>query len=135
MKQVSSVEDAIAMLESMMSREGLFLEELFPKISYSDAGAWALFYRGSDCKVQVCWSSREGSFDYFLAGLNVKNVYGLKDRPNGWILILELTDFDPSLGFPSATINSNQLWEWRKRLFEIHFQGARRTLLQSLHDD
>jgi hypothetical protein len=47
-------------LESTLSRSGFRLEELEDPLLYQNRPAWAIYYRGQDCKLQVSWSARGG---------------------------------------------------------------------------
>jgi len=60
-----------------LAARGFRLEHAAHNLDYGGRPAWALFYRGSDCKVQLCWSDRNGGLTYFLAPIDAPNELGL----------------------------------------------------------
>ena len=47
-------------LEPMLSRAGFKLDGIHDAAIYGERPAWAVYYRGQDCKLQICWSARDG---------------------------------------------------------------------------
>lgn len=105
------------------------LDEVMSDIVYAGHPAWAAFYRGPDCKLQLCWSSREGGFHFLLAPLDAQNKFGLDDGFKTWRYMLALSDVADDLGPPPLEGGEAKLWAWRKALFDTHFEAARAALL------
>lgn len=98
-------------------------------LEYGERPAWAVFYRGSDCKLQICWSAREGGTDFMLAPLDAPNEFGLENRSTKWRFMLALSDATDDLGPPPLGAADDELWAWRKALFDTHFESACAALL------
>jgi hypothetical protein len=91
-----------------------------------------VFYRGPDCKLQVCWSDREGGVDFMLASLDAPNEFGLDNKSKKWRFMLALSDATDELGAPPLGTGIDEVWAWRRALFNSHFQAARSALLRPL---
>lgn len=53
-------------LGPLLTARGFELEEVDADIVYGERGAWVMFYRSADCKLQICWSARDGGIDFML---------------------------------------------------------------------
>lgn len=107
-----------------MSARGLELDEIRDPWSYGDRAAWALFYRRRDCKVQACWSERDGGIDFMLAPPDADNTFGLSDRTGTWQFMLLLSRAKDNLATPAASASDTELMSWLRELFRIHFASA-----------
>lgn len=47
-------------LAPTLSQVGFRLEEVDDPVLYQNRTAWAIYYSGSDCKLQIAWSTRDG---------------------------------------------------------------------------
>lgn len=112
-----------------LSCAGLEIDEVQDDLTYGDRRAWATFYRGSDCKLQVYWSARNGGFNFMLAPLDAPNEFGLVNQSKAWQFMLWLSDTDDQLTTPGMDADDNEIMAWLKDLFEIHFGPARTALL------
>jgi hypothetical protein len=101
-----SSSDVERYMGSTLTARGLALDEVDPDVVYGERPAWAVFYRGPDCKLQVCWSARDGGVDFMLA----------------------LSDATDDLGTPPLGAGTDEVWAWRKALFDTHFEAARSAL-------
>jgi hypothetical protein len=115
-------------LGSTFAALGFELIEIQANLVYAERPAWAVFYRGPDCKLQVCWSSREGGVDFMLAPLDAPNVFGLNDGSKRWRFMLALSDAVDDLGMPPLNEGTDAVWAWRRALFDAHFEAARVAL-------
>lgn len=116
-------------LDPALSQAGFRLEELDDPLLYQNRPAWAIYYRGQDCKLQVAWSARDGGIDYFLAPLDAPNEFGLLNESKKWRLMLMLSDVRDDLVTPAPDADDETEMSWLKALFEIHFGAARAALL------
>lgn len=99
-------------------------------LQYGERPAWTVFYKGDDCKLQICWSAREGGVDVMLAPLDAPDEFGLVNESGQWRFMLALSDVNDSLETPSMDASAETWWTWRSALFEAHFDSARAVLLQ-----
>lgn len=111
-----------------LTKLGFRMDGADSAIAYGDRPAWAVYYRGSDCKLQVCWSAREGSMDFMLAPLDAPNKFGLSSRAEGWQFMLMLSRSEDSLQTPSLQASDEVWWQWREALLLAHIQEARAAL-------
>ena len=116
-------------LEPSLSAAGLELDEIEESIEYRERPAWAIFYRGKDCKLQVCWSARDGGIDFMLAPLDAPNEFGLTNSSKKWHFMLMLSDVHDDLKTPGIEADDHTVMSWLKGLFDIHFHSARAALL------
>ena len=67
-----------------LAARGFALDEVDPRVD--EGGRWGsvVYYRGSDTKVQVYLSTREGEVNCMIAPLDAPNEYGLTNRSNKW---------------------------------------------------
>lgn len=115
---------------ALLSQLGFELETVDSDIVYGKRSAWAVFYSSQDCKIQVCWSAREGGIDFMLALPDAPNEFGLLNRSKKWHFLLMLSGFDDGLVRPRLGASTDVWWEWRRALFEAHFPVARDALRQ-----
>jgi hypothetical protein len=111
-----------------LSALGFDLDEVDSDVVYGERQAWAVFYRGPDCKFQVCWSAREGGVDFMLAPLEAPNEFGLDNGSKMWRFMLALSDATDDLGTLPLEAGTEEVWAWRKALFDTHFDAARNAL-------
>jgi hypothetical protein len=113
-----------------LSGMGFELDEVQPDLSYKERPAWAVFYRRDDCKLQICWSAREGSTDFMLAKPTVPNGFGLENSGRGWHFLLMLSDFEDGLATPRLDADDETWWRWRKTLLLAHLPVALESMRQ-----
>ena len=116
-------------LEPTLSHAGFKLDDLHDAAIYGTRPAWALYYRGQDCKLQICWSARDGGTDLMLAPLDAPNEFGLLNRSNKWRFMLLLADAHDALTTPGLDADDEQVTSWLSALFQVHFEAARKALL------
>lgn len=116
-------------LGAVLSRRGFTLVATEPDIVYGERPAWAVYYRGADCKLQICWSAREGGVEFLLAPLDAPNEFGLVNESKKWQFLLSLSESDDGLVTPSLDAGGDTWWDWRKALLEAHIDDARDSLL------
>lgn len=112
-----------------LSGAGLEMDEVLDDLIYADRGAWAIFYRGPDCKLQLYWSARNGGLNFMLAPLDAPNEFGLSNQSRAWQSMLRLSDAHDQLKTPGMSADDNEIMAWLKDIFEIHFGPARAALL------
>jgi hypothetical protein len=123
-----SSNDVERYMGSTLTALGFELDEVEPDVMYGERSAWAVFYRRPDCKLQVCWSARDGGIDFMLAPLDAPNEFGLDNRSKKWRFMLALSDATDELGTPPLRASTEEVWVWRTALFDIHFEAARSAL-------
>lgn len=116
-------------LAPRLSRAGLAFDELNDAEIYQGRPAWVIYYRGQDCKLQICWSARDGGIDFLLAPLNAPNEFGLSNESKKWQLMLMLSREHDDLPTPPPGADDATEMAWLKALFKIHFDAARAALL------
>lgn len=114
-----------------LSRVGFTLDRVEEDIVYGERAAWALFYRRPDCKLQICWSAREGGVDFMLAPLDAPDEFGLANNSKQWMFLLSLSKLDDGLRTPPVDAPTEVWWAWRKALFEAHFDEAHSALMRT----
>jgi hypothetical protein len=97
-------------------------EKIDDPIFYQGRPAWAIYYRGPDCKLQVAWSARDGGIDYFLAPPDAPNEFGLLNESKKWRLMLLLSNVRDELVTPGLDADDEAEVSWLKALFEIHYR-------------
>jgi hypothetical protein len=123
-----SSSDVERYMGSTLTPLGFELDDADPDVVHGERSAWAVFYRGPDCKLQVCWSAREGGVDFMLAPLDAPNEFGLENRSKKWRFMLALSEVKDDLGTPPPGAGTEKVWAWRKALFDTHFEAARSAL-------
>lgn len=126
-----SSSDVEKYMASTLVERDFVLDQTDSNIVYEERPAWAVFYRGPDCKLQICWSAREGGIDFMLAPLDAPNEFGLENGSKKWCFMLALSDATDDLGSPPLGAGPDELWDWRKALFQTHFDAARRAVSSS----
>ncbi|MEU0495671.1 hypothetical protein [Mycobacterium sp. NPDC006124] len=114
----------------VFSKYGLAPDGVSGELEYGALPAWAVFYRGEDCRLQVCWSAREGGVDFMLAPPGAPHEFGLVNESKMWKFMLLLSDFDDGLATPAIGAPTEIWWQWRTALFEAHFPTAHAALLR-----
>lgn len=115
-------------LGSTLSDAGFKIDEIHDAEIYGDRAAWAIYYRGRDCKLQICWSAREGGMDFMLAPLDAPNEFGLLNRSKKWQFMLLLSGAHDDLVTPGLDADDNEVLSWLEALFKVHFGAARDAL-------
>ncbi len=115
-------------LRSTLNEAGFTLEQVDEPSVYGDRPAWALYYRGKDCKLQICWSARDGGIDFMLAAPDAPNEFGLTNKSRKWRYMLMLSNIRDDLLTPAPGASDAELMGWMKALFDVHFQSARTAL-------
>lgn len=116
-------------LERTLSGVGFVLDEVQDSATYGGRPAWAIYYRGPDCKLQICSSVRDGGIDFFLAPLDAPNELGLDNRSKKWHYMLMLSGTQDDLATPGLDADDTDVMQWMKDLFKIHFGAAHNALL------
>lgn len=116
-------------LEPTLSGAGLKLAEVQDNVTYGDRPAWAMYYQGEDCKLQIYSSAREGGLNLMLAPLNAPNEFGLTNESKSWDFMLRLSDARDNLPTPAIGADEHVIMRWLKDLFDIHFEPSRAALL------
>jgi hypothetical protein len=111
-----------------LSRHGFTLDQVNDVVDYGGRSAGAVFYRSVDCKLQICWSAREGGLDFMLAGLDAPNEFGLINGSKKWHYMLMLDKSEDGLSTPRIGSDAATWWEWRNALFDRHVDAARAAL-------
>lgn len=117
-------------LQPSLSSAGFELDEVQDALSFGDRPAWAMFYRNRECKLQICWSARDGGIDFMLALLNAPNEFGLLNRSKQWHFMLMLSTALDDLSTPGLDADDDELLTWLKALFDVHFDSACNALLR-----
>ena len=73
-----------SIVEPLLIQLGFHLDEFDDAID--EGGRWGsvVFYRSSDCKIQVYDSTRDGSINCMIAPLDAPDVFGPSDRSEKW---------------------------------------------------
>jgi hypothetical protein len=90
-----------------------------------------IYYRSQDCKLQICWSARDGGIDFLLAPLDAPYEFGLLNGSKKWRLMLMLSNEHDDLVTPAPDADDETEMSWLKALFEIHIDSARAALLSA----
>jgi hypothetical protein len=117
-------------LGPLLSRLGFVSDGAEEDLEYGGRPAWAVYYRRQDCKLQVCWSAREGGTDFMLATPDSPNEFGLVNSSGEWRFMLVLSDFDEELETPNIDAGADAWWRWRSEFVLAHFPAACATLLR-----
>lgn len=119
-------------LKSTLLMAGFELTEINEDLHYGGRRAGASFYRGTDCKLQICWSLRDGGLNYMLAPLDAPDELGFVNESKQWKLMLMLSKVDDDLRTPRPDASLEEVMAWMKSLFEIHFESAHSTLISGM---
>jgi hypothetical protein len=112
-----------------LSKAGFKLDEVQYSAAYGGRPAWAVYYRGKDCKLQVCWSARDGGIDFMLAPFAAPNEFGLTNRLKAWRFMLMLSDVHDRIVTPGLDAEDGTILAWLQALFDTHFETAHAALL------
>src|SRR5262245_22203374 len=115
-------------LEPTLTRAGFELDRIDDPTSYQDRPAWVIYYCGGGCKLQVCWSARDGGIDFLLAPLDAPNEFGLSNESKKWHLMLMLSTVQDNLVTPGPDADDKTEMAWLRALFDIHIGSARTAL-------
>ncbi|BBY21896.1 hypothetical protein [Mycobacterium stomatepiae] len=107
-----------------LSGVGFKLDEIQDTEIYGDRAAWASYYRGEDCKLQVCWSARDDGIDFMLAPLDAPNEFGLVNRSKKWQFMLMLSNAHVGRAAPGLDADENEVMSRLEALFKVHFPSA-----------
>jgi hypothetical protein len=124
-------EEVSRFLDSTLSHAGFTLDEVEAATTYGERPAWAIYYRGQDCKLQVCWSARDGGIDFMLAPLDASYEFGLSNRSKKWHFLLKLSDAYDDIPTPGMDADDETVMRWLRALFDAHFEAAHAALLRS----
>ena len=116
-------------LRETLLKAGFHLIEIQEDLVYGGRRAGASFYRASDCKLQICWSLRDGGMNYMLAPLDAPDELGFVNESKEWQLMLMLSKATDNLKTPRPGAALNEEMAWMKALFEAHFESAHATLI------
>jgi hypothetical protein len=119
---MSASADAKAHLGPALTRLGFSLEAADEDVVHGERPAWAVYYRGTDCKLQVCWSARDSGIDFMLAPLDAPYEFGPSSRSKGWEYMLTLSETDDGLQTPSLEASDETQWRWREALLLTHVE-------------
>lgn len=117
------------LLEPTLSHAGFKLDEIQDAAIYGDRPAWAVYYRGQDCKLQICWSARDGGTDLMLAPLDAPNEFSWLNRSKKWQFMLLLADAHDALTTPALDADDEHVTSWLGALFQVHLEAARNARL------
>jgi hypothetical protein len=82
----------------LLSTIGFALDEVDDAVDEGGVAGSVVYYRSSDCKIQVYQSSREGNVNCMIAPVDASNTFGPQDRTFQWQY---LTKFVP---MPEASL-------------------------------
>ena len=116
-------------LQPTLRDAGFTLDQIDDQATYGDRPGWAIYYLGADCKLQVCWSARDGGIDFLLAPLDAPYEFGLLNCSKKWQFMLILSAADDELPTPGLGADDDTIMAWLKALFEIHFGPAHAALI------
>jgi hypothetical protein len=114
-----------------LSDYGFKLDEVQDTATYGGRPAWAVYYRTSDCKLQICWSARDGGIDVMLAPLDAPNEFGQVNRSKKWQFMLMLSKVRDDLNTPGLDADDAvraALLAPRSRHGELRFSAQRISL-------
>lgn len=111
-------------LSPTLSSAEFTLVEIDDSVKYRGSDAWAAYYRGVDCKLQMGWASREGGTYFMLAPLDAPNELGLINASKKWHWMLMLSDVDDDLITPPVGSSDSSVLAWLKDLFDVHYAAA-----------
>jgi hypothetical protein len=126
---VAGYDDVDRYVGPLLSQLGFEPDGVDEAIQYGERPAWAVYYRGEDCKFQVCWSASEGGVDFMLSPLDAPNEFGLVNKSGQWHYVLALSGTNDGEMTPSLDATAGTWWAWREALLETHLGAARTALL------
>jgi hypothetical protein len=121
---VEAVESAVG---PALAQLGFVLDEIDSSVDEGGRLGSVVYYRSSDCKIQIYKSSREGNVNCMIAPLDAPNKFGPHDRSLTWRF---LNEFSPAPDLPleelaksvsyKAKSEAQQLSEVRDRILECY---------------
>jgi hypothetical protein len=97
-----------------------------------------VYYRGSDSKIQIYWSSREGEINCMIAPISASNVFGLNDPSKKWHYLNEFVE-KPDLSLEELVrvlraerinFQTEESWlKWLRDRIERYFDTAHSAIL------
>lgn len=84
-------------LGQLLAELGFSREAIDDHVDEGGRRGSVVYYRSSDCKMQVYRSSREGSINCMIAPVDAPNTFGTRDRSGKWQY---LTRFTPAPDVP-----------------------------------
>jgi hypothetical protein len=96
-----------------------------------------VFYRSTDCKVQIYDSARDGSINCMIATLDAENEFGPRDQSGKWqyplrfvirqgVPLEEIRKENLTIDFPTTS----QRLEWVRGCIEKYFSIAHKGILE-----
>ncbi len=120
-------------LGSTLLAHGFTQYRVEPDMTWRGSPAWAVYYRSSACKLQVCWAAREGGEEILLASLATPDKFGFDLNGPRWRSITGLVDTEADPGEPPAHGSGDAAqWNWDKRLLESHLDDAIAALIGTM---
>lgn len=124
---------------SALSERGLVLDEMFDGLDDGASGRplSIVYYRGSDCRLQIYRSSREGETNCMIAPLHAPNEYGLRSRSKLWQFLGRFVarpelPLEESVRAARREGDSHETpLHWVRWIIEKHFDAARAGMLES----
>jgi hypothetical protein len=130
---VEAVESAVG---PALAQLGFVLDEIDSSVDEGGRLGSVVYYRSSDCKIQIYKSSREGNVNCVIAPLGAPNEFGPHDRSLTWRF---LNEFSPTPDVPleelaksvsyKAKSEAQQLSEVRDRIV-VCYDDAHAGILQ-----
>jgi hypothetical protein len=124
---VSFADDVEAVVGPMLMKRGFVLDEIDDSIDEGGRPAAVVYYRSTDCKIQIYKSSREGNVNCMIAPAGAKNEFGPLDKSLQWHY---LNEFSPAPDVPleelvksvsyKAKTEREQLEKVRDRIAEYY---------------
>ncbi|MGA5463950.1 hypothetical protein [Mycobacterium sp. NPDC050041] len=122
----------------VLSDRGLVLDEIFDGLDDGATGRplSIVYYRGSDCRLQIYRSSREGETNCMIAPLHAANEYGMRSRSRLW-RFLGMSKARPELPLDELARTARREHDrhetplhWVRSIIEKHFDAARAETLE-----
>ena len=115
---------------------GLVLDEIDSSVDEGGRTGSVVYYRSSDCKIQIYKSAREGNVNCMIAPLDAPNEFGPHDQSRTWRFLnefsptpdLSVEELAKSVSF-KAKSDAQQLSEVRDRIVEC-YDDAHAGILQ-----
>jgi hypothetical protein len=120
-----------------LSNRGLVLDEISDGLDDGASGRplSIVYYRGSDCRLQIYRSSREGETNCMIAPLHAANEYGLRSRTRMWHFLGRFAA-RPELPLEGLARTARREHDshktplhWVRSIIEQHFDAAHAGML------
>ncbi len=121
------VEAVESVVGPALAQLGFVLDEIDSSVDEGGRRGSVVYYRSSDCKIQIYKSAREGNINCMIAPLDALNEFGPHDRSLTWRF---LNEFSPTPDVPleelaksvsyEAKSEAQQLSEVRDRIVECY---------------